>query len=45
MKNCPGAPVFDRLTATRWLWQGSFDGNQSDGLDVQSRLQAGPFLS
>jgi len=37
----PGAPVFDRLTATLWLCQGSFAGDHVDGLDVPSRLQAG----
>jgi len=37
----PGAPVFDRLTATLWLCQGSFAGDHTDGLDVPSRLQAG----
>ena len=41
---CPGAPVSDRLIALRLLCQGSFDGNPADGLEVQSRLQAGAPL-
>ena len=39
-----GAPVSDRLTAARSSYTGSFDGHHSDGLDIQSRLQArAPF--
>ena len=34
----------DRLIAAPWLCQVSFDGNSFDGLDIQSRRQAGaPF--